>query len=189
MHENELWQVFNNNGSPILDKGATSDEFKQNPDMIMGNSHIWFWKKDGDKIEILLQKRALTKSTKPGMYHISAGGHINVGETNVEAALREAKEEMGVDLDANALHYVCSTRIVATSPNSIVNVFLYELQGDEEFTLIDGEVDSYEWRPLENFKEIVENADTHNLVNQGMLYFYTLVDALEHITLGAKTLR
>jgi 8-oxo-dGTP pyrophosphatase MutT (NUDIX family) len=189
MHENELWQVFNNNGTPVPNKGATKDEFKKNPAMIMGNSHIWLWKKSGDQIEILLQKRAITKPTKPGMYHISAGGHINVGETNVEAALRETKEEMGIDLDENQLHYVCSTRIVATSPNSIVNVFLYELQGDEEFVLIDGEVDSYEWQPLDNFKKIVESADASNLVNQGMLYFYTLIDALEHITLGTKTLR
>lgn len=189
MHENELWQVFNNNGTPIEGKGATVDEFKQNEALIMGNSHIWFWKKDGENVEILLQKRSLTKSTRPGMYHISAGGHINVGETPVQAALREAHEEMGIELALEKLHYVCSTRIIGMSPNSIVNVFLYELQGDEEFVLVDWEVDSYEWRSLDNFKEIVEEADVHNLVDQGKLYFYTVIDALEHITTGTKVLR
>jgi isopentenyl-diphosphate Delta-isomerase len=187
MH-NELWQVYSNNGTAIANKGATAEEFKANSSLIMGNSHIWFWKKSGSGVDVLLQKRSLTKSTKPGMYHISAGGHINVGETSVEAALREANEEMGIELEADKLHYVASTRIIRMSPNSIVNVFLYELNGDETFTLIDGEVDSYEWRSLDNFKEITQDADNHNLVNQGSLYFNTLIVALDYISTGKKTL-
>lgn len=186
MHENELWQVFNNNGTAISDKGATAEEFKKYPDMIMGNSHIWLWKKSDNGIEILLQKRSLTKSTKPGMYHISAGGHINVGESSVEAAVRETQEEMGIVLDPEKLHYVASTRIIGMSPNSIVNVFLYQLNGDETFIHIDGEVDSYEWRTLDNFKEITEAPSTNNLVNQGYLYFNTLIESLEYISTGKR---
>lgn len=189
MHKDELWQIYSNNGRPIPGKGATREDFKDNPQLIMGNAHIWFWKKKGNQVEILLQKRALTKSTRPGAYHISAGGHINIGEDSVEAAVRETKEEMGIDLESTKLHYVCSTRIVGRAANDIVTVFLYQLQGDEEFTYIDGEVDSYEWRPLDEFKSIVTKADAHNLVNQGMLYFHTLIDALEHIAFGTKALR
>ncbi|EDK72591.1 NUDIX hydrolase [candidate division TM7 genomosp. GTL1] len=88
----------------------------------------------------MLQKRSLSKSTRPGWYHISAGGHINVGETPVEAAVREVQEEMSLEIDPMKLHYVHSVRIIPRDPRDIVNVFLYRLDGDEEITYLDGEV-------------------------------------------------
>ena len=181
MHENELWQVFNDNGSPIIGKGATTDEFKADPHMIMGNVHVWFWKKSGNNIAILLQKRSLTKSTMPGWYHISASGHINVGESSLQAALRETEEEMGISLDESKLHYVQSTRIIARAPNDIKNVYLYRLTGEEKFTYTDGEVGSLEWRTLDNFKEICKDAENNKLINMGSLYFDTLITSLEYI--------
>ncbi len=176
MHENDLWQVFNENGTPIAGKGASKQEFDDNPAFLMGNSHIWFWKADGVTTEIMLQKRSPNLTSRPGWYHISAGGHINVGETPVEAAVREAKEEMNIDINADELYFVYSLKLAS---RDIVNVFLYKLNGDEEFTHTDGEVDSYEWRTLENWKEITTNAEKHNLVPQGELRFGLLTEALE----------
>lgn len=179
MHDNELWQVYNDNGAPIEGKGALKEEFNTNKDLIMGNSHIWFWKSDDTTIEIMLQKRSLTKPSRPGWYHISAGGHINVGETPVDAAIREVEEEMGLNIDPTKLHYVHSVRIIPRNPRDIVNVFLYQLNGDEEITHLNGEVDSYEWCSLDNWKEITRDAESNNLVPQGELYFDTLTKALE----------
>lgn len=179
MHYEDLWQLYSNNGTPIAGKGATKEEFKANPDFIMGNSHIWFWKSKGTTVEIMLQKRSLAVADKPGWYHISAGGHINVGETPVEAAVREAKEEVGLDIDPAKLHYVHSVRIIPRAPNDIVNVFLYRLNGDEAITHDDGEAGSYEWRTLDEWKEITKNAENHKLIDQGELYFNTLTKALE----------
>lgn len=189
MHDNELWQVYNDNGIPIPGKGAPKEEFGRDKDLIMGNSHVWFWKRDGTATEIMLQKRSLNKPTRPGWYHISAGGHINVGETPAEAAVREVKEEMSLDIDPAKLHYVHSVRIIPRDPRDIVNVFLYRLNGDEEITHLDGEVDSYEWRSLDNFKEITEDAASHNLVPQGKLYFGTLIAALEFIAKAPNAAR
>ncbi len=183
MHDSEIWQKFNQNGTPDGTNGYSPADFKNHPDDVMGNSHIWFWKRDdsGD-VAILLQKRALTKVSKPGMYHISAGGHINVGETPVEAAARETSEEMGVSLDGDKLYYVGSMRLVNINPNSIVNIFLYELTGDEKFTYADGEVDSVEWRSIGNFEEITSAPSEHNLVDQGQSYFGLLLDSLRYIS-------
>lgn len=104
---------------------------------------------------------------------------MNVGETPVEAAVREVKEEMNLDIDPTKLHYVHSVRIIPRDPRDIVNVFLYQLNGDEEITHLDGEVDSYEWRSLEEWKKITKDAESNNLVPQGELYFGTLTKALE----------
>ena len=74
------------------------------------------------------------------------------------------------------------------APNDIVTVYLYELQGDEEFTYIDGEVESYEWRTLDDFKAIALDPETHNLINQGRLYFDSLVNSVEYVSTGKNTL-
>ena len=46
--------------------------------------------------ELLLQQRSLNKDVQPGKWDTSVAGHIDIGETPVEAALREALEEVGV---------------------------------------------------------------------------------------------
>jgi 8-oxo-dGTP pyrophosphatase MutT (NUDIX family) len=176
MHENDLWQVFSENGSPVPGKGASKKEFEENTNLIMGNAHIWFWKTDGTTTKIMLQKRAANLTSRPGWYHISAGGHINVDETPVEAAVREAKEEMHLDIDTDKLYFVYSLKLPS---RDIVNVFLYRLEGSENILHTDGEVDSFEWRTLENWKEIIADAEKHNLVPQGERRFGMLTDALE----------
>lgn len=181
MHADELWQLYNDNGTPIVGKGATKDEFNSNHDLIMANVHIWFWRSNGQTTEIMLQRRALDEPNRPGWFHISAGGHINVGETPVEAAVREVYEEMGIKINPAKLHFAHSVRIIPRDPRDIVHVFLYKLNGDEEFTYADGEVDSYEWRTLNEWKRIIQDAENNNLVPQGQLYFDTLTKALEHI--------
>lgn len=180
MHTDEIWQLYNDNGTPIPGVGDTPENLRRDKTRIVANAHVWFWKKDGDDIAILLQKRSLTKSTRPGWYHISAGGHINMGEAPLEAALRETKEEMGLTLKADELHYVHSTRIVAVNPNDIVHVYLCRLTGNEKITHDDGEAESFDWRSLDDFEHMVKDAETHNLVPQGQLYFETLIAAIKY---------
>lgn len=189
MHANELWQVYADNGNPILGDGRDQDAFKSNPSMIMSNAHIWLWKKTNNgEVDILLQQRSLSKGSSRGWFHISAGGHINKGETAVQAAVREAQEELGLDIDPSKLHFSFSTRIIGRAPNDIVTVYLYELTGNEEFICFDGEVESYEWRSLRDFKTLTADPEAHNLINQGRLYFDSLVSSIEYVSLGRNTL-
>lgn len=47
---------------------------------------------------VLLQKRSMTKDTRPGYWSTSVGGHVMKGETYEQAIAREAKEELGIDV-------------------------------------------------------------------------------------------
>lgn len=47
--------------------------------------------------EIYLQKRSIWKDRNPGRWDSSAAGHVDSGETYLEAARREFREELGVD--------------------------------------------------------------------------------------------
>ncbi len=54
--------------------------------------------------EIYIQHRAGTKRLWPQRKTISASGHVDPGETFEQAAVREVKEELGLELDARDLH-------------------------------------------------------------------------------------
>ena len=54
------------------------------------------------KNEILLQKRSMLKKSNPGKWGI-CGGKINLGETPIDAAVRETLEEVGINIERSKL--------------------------------------------------------------------------------------
>lgn len=57
--------------------------------------HICIFSTDG---LMLCQKRASSKKVYPNMWDLSCGGCVDTGETSVQGAIRETKEELGIDL-------------------------------------------------------------------------------------------
>ena len=104
---------------------------------------IWFY---NDRGEILLQKRSTKKDTFPGTLSISASGHVDAGQTVEQTAVREIKEETGIDIQFSDLHFL-EKKIVAFPPlNHFGNYFAYKFQGTTESLRFDvEEVESFEW--------------------------------------------
>ena len=55
---------------------------------------------------ILMQQRAKDKETNPGKWDVSVAGHVSAGQTSIEAAIREVKEEIGINLEEKDLQYM-----------------------------------------------------------------------------------
>ncbi len=58
-------------------------------------AHIWLYTKNG---EILLSQRSALKSICPLMWDVSVAGHVDAGESIIDGALREMREEIGLNL-------------------------------------------------------------------------------------------
>lgn len=61
------------------------------------------------KNQVLLQKRSASKKLWPGMWDVSAGGHVLAGEFGLQAVIRECREELGLDLDKNDITFIGAT--------------------------------------------------------------------------------
>ncbi len=46
--------------------------------------------------EVFFQKRSMRKDVSPGQWTLSATGHVDLGETYEQAAVRELQEELGI---------------------------------------------------------------------------------------------
>lgn len=176
MHDGEQWQVYAQNGQPIAGHGANDTEFAHNDTLVMGNAHVWLWRRTSGGLEILLQKRSMSRTRSPGMYHISAAGHINVGESPVDAAVRETNEELGIVISPADLYFVHALRI-PKHQNSILNVFTLHYDGDV-FSFDDGEVEEVAWRSLADFTAMTKEPAKYGLIDQGRAYFDPLVDVI-----------
>lgn len=72
------------------------------------------------KNQILLQRRSANKRLWPNMLDVTAGGHVLAGEFGFEAIIREAKEELGIELNKNEITFLGAS-ISKQSEKDIIN--------------------------------------------------------------------
>ena len=121
--------------------------------------HIWVY--SGSRI--LLQRRAHDKDSHPGLWDVSAAGHIEVGESPVEAAQREIKEELGIDAEKKDLLYIGTRRFTLVSrkgrfiDREISSVYLYRIEGRTEKLSHDpAEIEELRFYEIDDLKKSIE---------------------------------
>lgn len=136
-------------------------------------SHVWLARRKNGKVQILLQKRAKHKSSFPGCYDISSAGHIPAGDSYEISALRELKEELGVQAEEKDLIYCGDRKVIWDDvffgkpfhDRQISRVFLLWLDREEsEFTIQEEEVDSVLWMDFEQCYAGVQNGLFQNCI-------------------------
>lgn len=150
MHHDEMWQVYAPNGEVIPGEGwdsALDNPEKTGADAIVGVAVVFLYRiNEDEEIELLWQKRSDRVDRYPGDYDISAGGHINLGETLIEGAIRECCEEIGISIDAEDLRFVTMRPF---NRNRFAWVYAVDWTGREErFCFDDEEVSEVKWVPF-----------------------------------------
>ncbi len=158
MHRDELWQNYAKNGQPVTDGGypASLDNPPFGSDKIVGVCCVLLYRQTAHGLEVLFQKRSALVDRNPEKWDISAGGHINYGEDECSAAIREAEEEIGVQLDKTKLELV-SSDISVSRTNRFRFIYCYDW-GDQADTFYfdDQEVSEVKWVPFAEFDEFVD---------------------------------
>lgn len=126
--------------------------------------HVWMVTSGKD---ILLQKRARTKTTHPGLWDMACAGHIAAGESSMEAALKELREELGVDLIPEDLTFLFTmdSEFIHNDGRYIDREFhdIYLACKDfplSSFTLQADEVEAVRYVSINEFSSMVRSRDT-----------------------------
>lgn len=154
----EMLDVLNSDGTPTGETISKKDAHKNG--VWHRAAHVWFV---NNNKEILLQKRADHIESHPGEYDISAAGHLTAGDTFIRGALREVKEELGIELEEKELVKIgelsCeSTQHEGKYINKEYND-IYVVKKDipiSDFTIQESEVSLIKYIPIKEFKKWVE---------------------------------
>ncbi len=143
----EMIDVYNKNNE-FLGYSKTRDEVHEE-NLFHRHVSAWIMNYEG---KILLQQRAFTKKKNPGKW-AKTGGHVDAGESCIDALKREIKEEIGLNItDIEEINVFKSENPNYFSHNYIVFTNLNE----EEFILQKEEVNSvkyYDIEELESYKK------------------------------------
>ena len=137
-------------------------------------AHVWILRRRGDRVEVLLQKRSKNKDSFPGCYDISSAGHIPAGVDFLPSALRELREELGLEARSSELHY-CGRRAIQRHKvfndrpfwdNQISNVYvLWRDVEPETLQLQCSEVESVMWMDFSACRRQVEAGSIPNCIS------------------------
>lgn len=137
-------------------------------------AHVWIARRKDGRVQLLLQKRCMNKDSFPGCYDISSAGHIPTGQEYADSALRELKEELGVEIAPDEL-IPCGRKrldmqgIFHGEPyldRQISQVYLLWLDREESgFRVQQEEIDSVMWMDFSACKQAVVQMSIPNCIN------------------------
>lgn len=117
--------------------------------------HVWI---KNDKGQFLVSKRAADRPLHPLMWE-STGGSVIKGENSIEGAIRETKEEVGIDLQKENGKLLFS-KIRGKNHNDIMDVWLFGYNGRlclENATT--AEVAECKWAPPEEIQQMYDKGE------------------------------
>ena len=161
----EIWDLYDENGKLT---GKDHIRGEKVPDgyfhLVV---HVWIRNSKG---EYLIAQRAADRPTFPLMWEC-VGGSVTKGENGLQGAVREVKEEVGIDLSPADGKLVFSK--VRKHFNDIVEVWLFDYDGDIDLkNATTAEVAQTAWLNRSEIKELFEQDKFVNTLE----YFFTEID-------------
>ncbi len=92
--------------------------------------------------KVFLQKRSLTKDRQPGVWDSAASGHVDSGEEYDACAVRELREEIGLELNAAPTRLF---KLAACAETDQEHVWVYRCGAEGPFRLDPEEIERGDW--------------------------------------------
>src|SRR3989339_1374651 len=149
----EYLDVLSEKGEPTGVSRTYSDVHEEG--LIHRAVHVWLV---NPQKCILLQKRAAEKEAYPNYWDISASGHVSAGQTSIEGAQMETKEELGLSLPASAfLYFATFGEQIILNNNTYINkefqdIYIVRMNVKLSDMHFDHEVSELKWVEFEKFK-------------------------------------
>lgn len=118
----ELFDVVNEDGTPTGTVKRRADVHRDGD--WHRAIHVWVYGVDADGSFIMFNQRGLQKDTWAGYLDVTVGGHLSAGE-DVDQALREVEEEIGIVADEARLRFLETHKAIDDVERELQEVFLY----------------------------------------------------------------
>jgi isopentenyldiphosphate isomerase len=115
--------------------------------------HVWILNGSG---EFLIQKRQPWKELFPGMWDCAVAGAAHAGDSSEQAAAREAKEELDLDLDMSSAELIMTDKFSFGFDD--IWLVRQELEIDG-LTIQAEEVETVRWAGPEEIREMAERGE------------------------------
>ena len=127
------------------------------------SAHVWIYNEN----KLLLQKRSPYVRCCPNCYEVSSSGHLDAGENSIEAAMRETKEELGIELNKEDFKLLFSILVNETNNQEFRDVYLVtkKVKLNSKY-YINKEVSDIKWITLKEFENIVANNYKNDVNNE-----------------------
>ena len=159
----ELMDKFDNKRRSLNKVG---ERYHEEKDEYVQWVHVWIINSNK---ELLIQKRCPTKKIHPNIWSTTGGG-VDAGETTLDTAIRECKEELGVDITYDEIELIMSYR----RSYDVVDIWLVRNDIDiKDIVIQEEEVSEVKWASFEEIEELINNNKTSENVKT---YFYLFKD-------------
>ena len=163
----ELVDKFNNKRESLNKVGDRSEKILGEYNQVV---HTWIM---NDKNEFLIQKRSPNKKMFPNMWSQTGGG-VDAGESTLQGALREVKEELGIDIPKDNMEFMLSFK----RKYNYLDVWLARLNIDiKDITLQKEEVSEVKWIDKETLLKMNNDGELAPSLD---IYINMLMELLEY---------
>lgn len=117
-----------------------------------------------DKNQVLLQRRSPNKRYDANKWALCAG-HVDAYESLEDAAIREIKEEIGIDVSKQDLHKYGEKSVSLKESNSHIT-YLYYIKtnlAEEDFVIQQEELSEVKWFDIDEVIEMIVNKDSSTI--------------------------
>ena len=166
----ELWDLYNENRELTGKTHIRGQEVPQGLYHLV--VHVWIRNSKG---EYLISQRSADRPAFPLMWEC-VGGSVVAGEDSLTAALRETKEEVGLNLSADngKLAYSVIGRVInGLKYTDIVDAYLFEYDGDINLNdATTAEVAQTKWMSSDEIRALFEEKKFVHTLG----YFFTEIE-------------